>query len=105
MWSQIINNFYMRPSYRNPYYFIHNVNPATEDIDGELFSKNTSPTNPYTLKDSSKDATLNNSRGTDPTVIVEKIPIDNENTTNGEKLTLSGLSRIVNKIEGSEIED
>lgn len=26
MWSQIINNFYMRPMYRRPYYFIHNVN-------------------------------------------------------------------------------
>ena len=26
MWSQVINNFYMRPTYRMPYYFIHNVN-------------------------------------------------------------------------------
>ena len=26
MWSQIINNFYMRPMYKRPYYFIHNVN-------------------------------------------------------------------------------
>lgn len=30
MWSQIINNFYMRPMYRRPYFFIHNVNaPGT----------------------------------------------------------------------------
>ena len=26
MWSQIINNFYMRPMYKRPYYYIHNVN-------------------------------------------------------------------------------
>lgn len=25
-WSTIINNFYMRPSYKRPYYYIHNVN-------------------------------------------------------------------------------
>ena len=25
-WSQIINNFYMRPQYKRPYYYIHNVN-------------------------------------------------------------------------------
>ena len=38
-WSQIINNFYMRPQYKRPYYYIHNVNkdpniptdPYTED--------------------------------------------------------------------------
>ena len=31
MWSQIINNFYMRPSYKRPYYFIHNVNTFIKD--------------------------------------------------------------------------
>ena len=31
MWSQIINNFYMRPMYKRPYYFIHNVNSYPED--------------------------------------------------------------------------
>ena len=35
MWPQIIRNFYMQPSYRNPYYYIHNVNTST-----------TEPTNP-----------------------------------------------------------
>lgn len=31
MWSQIINNFYMRPSYKRPYYFIHNVNITSNE--------------------------------------------------------------------------
>ena len=31
MWSQIINNFYMRPTYKRPYYFIHNVNSFPAD--------------------------------------------------------------------------
>ena len=38
IWSKIINNFYMRPSYKKPYYFIHNVNTVN---DGSV------PTNPY----------------------------------------------------------
>ena len=29
-WPLVINNLYMRPSYRRPYYFIHNVNKSTE---------------------------------------------------------------------------
>lgn len=37
-WSQIINNFYMRPSYKRPYYYIHNVNTQV-----------TTPTNPIEL--------------------------------------------------------
>ena len=112
MWSQIINNFYMRPSYRNPYYFIHNVNPVEDynksiDTIGESFSKNTSPTNPYrnTGDTDTQKGTLNESKGTDPIVSVERIGIDTANTTSAEKITLSGLSRIVNKIEGSQIED
>lgn len=30
IWSQVINNFYMRPMYRRPYYYIHNVNTSTD---------------------------------------------------------------------------
>ena len=32
MWSQVVNNFYMRPMYRRPYYFIHNVNKSNNQI-------------------------------------------------------------------------
>ena len=35
LWSQIINNFYMKPSYKRPYYYLHHVNSST-----------TIPTNP-----------------------------------------------------------
>lgn len=92
MWSQIINNFYMRPSYRNPYYFIHNVNPVVEDSNGEMYSKNTSPTNPY----ESGSGILNDSKGTDPDVIIEKTPVSNV-----EHITLTGLSRIVHNDDSS----
>ena len=37
-WSQIIHNFYMRPTYKRPYFYIHNVN-----------INSTNPTNPYDL--------------------------------------------------------
>ena len=29
LWSQIINNFYMKPSYKRPYYYLHHVNNST----------------------------------------------------------------------------
>lgn len=51
MWPLVINNFYMRPSYRRPYYFIHNVNKSTD-----------LPTNSYTSDDSlgaGTDASVN----------------------------------------------
>ena len=38
LWPKIINNFYMRPQYKRPYYYIHNVNSNNS---GSL------PTNPY----------------------------------------------------------
>jgi hypothetical protein len=34
-WVNVLNNFYLRPMYKRPYYFIHNVN-TSEDL----------PTNP-----------------------------------------------------------
>ena len=41
IWSKIINNFYMRPSYKKPYFFIHNVNSINDEG---------VPTNPYNPK-------------------------------------------------------
>lgn len=60
MWSQVIRNFYLAPSYRNPYYFIHNVNTSSNI-----------PTNPIReVKDLDEEVedteiTLENSIGTD----------------------------------------
>lgn len=34
MFSQIINNYYMRPSYKSPYYYINNVNINNVDASG-----------------------------------------------------------------------
>lgn len=44
LWGQIINNFYMKPSYKKPYYYLHNVNPATGSPIS--FSNQEIPTNP-----------------------------------------------------------
>lgn len=40
LWGQIINNFYMKPSYKKPYYYLHNVN-------NNLKEPQFVPTNPY----------------------------------------------------------
>lgn len=45
LWGQILNNFYMRPSYKKPYYYLHNVNPVdtTKGVSAAHV-----PTNPVT---------------------------------------------------------
>lgn len=70
MWSQVIRNFYLAPSYRNPYYFIHNVNTSSSI-----------PTNPVSKISEEGEFTLENIEGTDgelPTQI----------TIGGEKVSL-----------------
>lgn len=47
-WPVVINNLYQRPSYKRPYYFIHNVNtsneiPTNPYVSGELLGKGTDP--------------------------------------------------------------
>lgn len=58
LWSQVIRNFYMQPSYRNPYYYINNVN-----------SSNDLPTNPVRISENdsqiSSDTTIQQTTGTD----------------------------------------
>jgi hypothetical protein len=46
LWSQILNNFYMRPTYKRPYFYVNNTNTSAA-----------LPTNPYTGE-----------AGTDPTL-------------------------------------
>lgn len=41
LWGQIINNFYMKPSYKKPYYYLHNVNILQAAVEPVV------PTNPY----------------------------------------------------------
>jgi hypothetical protein len=55
MFSQIINNFYMRPSYKNPYYYINNVTTKkvykTEDSQEPIeFSVNPDSTVPENVQ-------------------------------------------------------
>lgn len=72
MWSQVMNNAYMRPSYRRPYFFIHNVNPVIT----EAGQSPKLPTNPYNGDE------LGLGEGTDPEITIK----------NG-KLKLTGLAR------------
>lgn len=66
MWPIVINNFYMRPSYRRPYYFIHNVNtqtnlptnPYVEDTTKVTLGKGTDGSLARTIKIGSKDESL-----------------------------------------------
>ena len=86
MWAQVINNAYMKPSYKVPYFFIHNVNTTSADGTYEL------PTNKY----SSTGSVLG--KGTDPVKVkIEdgKIVLCNEEEIVPEKqnISINGLSR------------
>ena len=48
LWGQILNNFYMRPSYKKPYYYLHNVNPVDTTTGA---SAGHVPTNPFSDDD------------------------------------------------------
>lgn len=60
LWSQIINNFYMKPSYKRPYYYLHHVNTSTT---------NSIPTNPWQIGS-------NLGKGTDVTSTANRLLID-----------------------------
>lgn len=68
IWGQVINNFYMRPMYKRPYYYIHNVN-----------QNSTIPTNPYINK--------NGEGGTDHSDTIDNTP-DLPNASTKDILTL-----------------
>lgn len=80
MWSQVIRNFYLAPSYRNPYYFIHNVN-MQDNI----------PTNPVRKVSDEGELTLDNSTGTDGSLPTQ-ITIGGEKVSLIEKPTGSRVS-------------
>ena len=86
-WPTVFKNYYLKPSYRRPYYFIHNVNP----VEADGYSKKEVPTNPY------RETTTNNlGAGTDPTPTIED--------RNGTKVVnLQGLSKKYSDLGGDTI--
>ena len=55
----ILNNFYMRPSYKKPYYYITNVNAETDWFDSQL-----TPTNPTEWDTDVEDKSVGNGKDT-----------------------------------------
>ena len=47
MYSQVLDNFWNKPTYKKPYYYIHNVNKIKDTKNGETITRATNPTNPY----------------------------------------------------------
>ena len=98
LYGEILNNYYMRPSYKRPYYYINNINTNKSEIPntnvGELTDQ--FPTNPVT-----------NGRGTDISgiSIVEDKQDDFKNnyakdpTDSGLNRTISVNGTVVNAVE------
>lgn len=98
LYGEILNNYYMRPSYKRPYYYINNINTNKSEIPntnvGELTDQ--FPTNPVT-----------NGRGTDISgiSIVEGEQDDFKNnyakdpTDSGLNRTISVNGTVVNAVE------
>lgn len=51
MYSQVLDNFWNKPTYKNPYYYVHNVNISRDSsttVEGTTtVTKASNPTNPY----------------------------------------------------------
>lgn len=47
MYSQVLDNFWNKPSYKNPYYYIHNINTVNDIDDSGVITHASTPTNPY----------------------------------------------------------
>ena len=98
LYGEILNNYYMRPSYKRPYYYINNINTNKSEIPntnvGELTDQ--FPTNPVT-----------NGRGTDISgiSIVDGKQDDFKNnyakdpTDSGLNRTISVNGTVVNAVE------
>lgn len=108
MWGQIINNFYMKPSYKRPYYYIHNVNtsesrptnPITYDTNGNMVG-GTDYNEMYTIPGETPEV-----EGTTYTVIYGMLPnllTIKELTTPTAEGTYPGKFEITKKIEQSGI--
>lgn len=82
-WSQIIQNIYMRPSYKRPYFYIHNVDINTSN-----------PTNPY-------DA-VNNPHGTDISSAKTDADTNATEVTGGLPRTISIGGNAVTTVEREE---
>jgi hypothetical protein len=47
MYSQVIDNFWNKPTYKKPYYYIHNVNSSKDSENSGTVTLAANPTNPY----------------------------------------------------------
>ena len=52
MYSQVLDNFWNQPTYKKPYYYIHNINTnrdtkVVNDLDEVTLTRVANPTNPY----------------------------------------------------------
>lgn len=61
-WSLIMDNFYMKPDYKRPYYYIHNVNTSNLDKWGKANNDNSQVSNP---REYSEDDSVQNDFHTD----------------------------------------
>ena len=79
LYSQILDNWYLRPTYRRPYYYIHNVNQNV-----------TNPTNPYDSNwEGSTDISSAETNGNNKTTVEGGLPktikIGNNDVSNVER--------------------
>lgn len=97
IYSRVLDNFWMRPTYKKPYYYIHNVNYDTKN---EEWTSDV-PTNPYNYE--TKEGTDANFKvptpSTDPQ-IQKYYPYENED----DKELKSDYIRINGIINGIEIQ-
>lgn len=55
MWSQVNQNYYNRPTYKRPYYFIHNVNTSQTELPTDNYSSDQNYITPITTQELDKE--------------------------------------------------
>ena len=77
-WPLIIDNLYMRPTYKRPYYYINNLNTQNENPTNPLKADNGTGTS---IKYTGVDVPTKQWEETDPKFVYDKDSLDKVNTT------------------------
>ena len=76
MYSQVLDNFWNKPTYKKPYYYIHNVNSVKDIENAGTITRATIPTNPYD--------NISNTDGTDISNISTSHSVRNQTVQYGD---------------------
>lgn len=95
-WSLVMDNFYMKPDYKRPYYYIHNVNSSYMDKWGKAENDKSQVSDPR--KYSKTDSVLNDTH----TDISQPYSVKADMDTDGNVQGVSNFPRVIKLTQSQE---